>query len=265
MPRRTGLFSSEPVRPPLRSAPAAVERSATAGLWAALAAPWERDRCRTERREALSPQILRRRTAAVLSALALAAGGAVLVAPTASAVTAPKVTITSGPTVTASSVSVSFHVNRQTKAVASCTYTIDGGATNTSCGAPTSAPKVNPATYSLTATSLTDGTYTLTVNVTLTDSGTASASSTKFSVVSHTAARVACAALGGTFTLGLPGSSDIWSCSGPQAAINVATMPPTGTLYVACLNEPRPPCSLCQWGFSPKPLPAFTAIVTCPK
>ena len=209
----------------------------------------------------MSPRILGRRTAALLSALALAAGGAVLVAPTASASTAPKVTITSGPTVTGSSVSVGFYVNRQTKAVASCTYSIDGGATNTSCGAPTSAPKVNPATYSLTATGLPDGTYTVTVNITLTDSGTASASSTSFAVVSHTAARVACAGLGGTFDLSVP----FWTCSGPSAAITAAAMPPTGTLYVACLNEPRPPCSLCELGFSPRPLDALTAKVTCSK
>ena len=210
----------------------------------------------------MSPRILGRRTAAVLSALALAAGGAVLVAPTASAATAPKVTITSGPTVTGSSISVGFHVNRQTKAVASCTYTIDGGATNTSCGAPTSAPKVKPATYSVTATGLTDGNYTFTVNVTLTDSGTASASSASFTVVSHKAARDACAGAGGTFALG---GSSIWSCSGPSAPIDAAAMPPTGSLYVACLAEPRPPCFLCQWGFRSTPLGASTAIVTCPR
>ena len=185
----------------------------------------------------MNRSILGRRTAAVLLALALAAGGAVLVAPTASAATAPKVTITSGPTVTGTSVSVGFTVNRQTKSVASCTYTLDGGVTNTPCGAPTSAPKVNPATYSVTATNLTGGTYTLTVNITLTDSGTASASSTSFTIV-QLSARAACAAIGGGFRGTGYELYMRWDCVAPTAAIEQSSTAPNGALYIACQNEP---------------------------
>lgn len=199
----------------------------------------------------------------MLLALALAAGGAVLVAPTASAATAPKVTITSAPTVTGTSVSVGFTVNRQTKSVASCTYTLDGGVTNTPCGAPTSAPKVNPATYSVTATNLTDGVYTLTVNVTLTDRGTASASSTSFIIVLHTAARVACAELGGTFEqdayVGV--RRYLWSCSGPLVTIQDSSRSSTGALYIACRDESRP--GAVQWGFSYAFPTPFTVTAFC--
>ena len=96
----------------------------------------------------------------------------------------PRVTYTAGPEVGSDgSVSLAYSVNRQSKAIAARTCTVDTATTHTAvdCGA-LPAPKSNPTNVSVALAGLAAGTYTFTVRVTLTDGGKASATSPAFTV-----------------------------------------------------------------------------------
>lgn len=82
----------------------------------------------------------------------------------------PSVSVT--PTVTGSSVSVAVGVNRSPKAIASCTYSLDGGPA-TSCGTASTLGKKGAA-YTISLTGLSGGEHSITVSVNLTDGGQSS-------------------------------------------------------------------------------------------
>ncbi len=137
------------------------------------------------------PRVTRPR---LLSAVTLLIGTAALVVGpiTAPANAAPlKVTITSGPTVTGDDVSLSYTINRQQKAVASRTCTLDGASTSAAvtCGnLPTG--KAKASVVDLTLSDLADGTYTFSVSATMTDGGRATATSAPFTVSTNSAPSV---------------------------------------------------------------------------
>ncbi|HVQ19292.1 MAG TPA: hypothetical protein VMT27_09715 [Actinomycetes bacterium] len=130
------------------------------------------------------PRLMLRRSAVMLSAFALVGSAAAVVAPGASAAAAPTITFTSLPVVGASSATIRYSVNRQSKAVAKRECSLSDGTTTTypNCGDRTSAAKTNPATYSVTLNNLAVGFYAFTVTVTLTDGGRTSATTLPFTV-----------------------------------------------------------------------------------
>lgn len=131
--------------------------------------------------------MLGRRAAGIGAATLLAIAGFIGTATTATAAN-PQVTITAGPTVNAdNNVSLTYRINRQSRAIASRSCTADTATTSTSvdCGRLPVAKK-SPTVVNVTVPDLADGTYTFTVRVALTDGGRGTATSAPFTVESST-------------------------------------------------------------------------------
>lgn len=95
----------------------------------------------------------------------------------------PGVTFTAGPTVTGDSVSLSYRVNRKTNAIATRTCAVDTPTTHVAVSCGTLPPKgTSPTGVTVEVDGLANGSYTFTVNVTLTDGGRASATSAPFTI-----------------------------------------------------------------------------------
>lgn len=187
-----------------------------------------------------------RRVLVIGAAVSLGAGvGSAMIAPAASAASTSnnRPAIVMAPvTVDGTSATVTYKINRGGKQVApsglTCSLTGPTPSTTTSasCGTVTTAQGMTSSTVKLTG--LQSGSYTYTVNLLLTDGGTARATSRSFDVVGS-GGMAACLNSGLTnpvFTPNVDGG--LWTCTGTGTLVQFS---PVGqALNTACIADAAP-------------------------